>query len=54
MKMNLTTSESDPVVMSYLPMFDELNLTHLMTDLDNSTDLGSILASNFVWPPDMR
>ena len=48
------SSETDPLVMSYLPMFDELNLTHLITDLDNSTNLRSILEDNFIWPPDMR
>ena len=54
MKMNLSSSESDPAVMSYLSMFAELNLSHLITELDNTTDLRSILEDNFIWPPDMR
>ena len=53
--MNLNmSSELDPLIMSYLTMFDELNLTHLIAGLDNSTDLRSILEDNFIWPPDMR
>ena len=51
--MNIS-SESDSLMMSYLSILDELNLTHLLTELDNSTDLQSILRENFIWPPDMR
>ena len=52
-KMNIS-SEPDPLLRSYLQIFDELNLTHLITDLDNTTELHSILEDNFIWPPDMR
>ena len=52
-KMNVS-SEPDPLIRSYLQIFDELNLTHLITDLDNTTELHSILEDNFIWPPDMR